>query len=239
MSSEPSILPARPTIFRRIVALVASPYHFMTEGWFEDASWVPLVIMIVALSGLRLAMVPEMQKEYSTDDFKKWYVEKQKVTEEKATEEIARMKEIAPYMSFVEAPVMVIAGAAGVGVMLFLIGRFSYKQRLPFVSLFKMVCWASLVSVFPLVAQMGLKLASVNIDLPTNIAFCLPKSLSTSYFYNILQALDLFLIWQVWLLSLGMAALYKVSRQRALSSVGTMFVIIVVLNAMAMTMSAK
>jgi len=52
-----------------------------------------------------------------------------------------------------------------------------------------------------------------------------------SYWFRILGAFDLFLIWQVWLLSLGVARLYQVGLQRAVSLVGTIFIVLAALNA--------
>jgi hypothetical protein len=226
-------------LMSQLVGIIAHPRQFMQLRRFDIGAWPALIIVTIALIALRLEMVPELRKEYSTSDFKKWYIEQQHVNEEKADQDIAKMSQIAPVMSLLEAPVMVVAGAAGIAVFLFLVGRVSYKQKIGFVDIFNMVSWASVIAVVPLLIQVGFKIGGVEMNLPTNVAWFLPKSLEGSYFYNVLQAVDLFLIWQVWLLALGIVALFQVTLQRALTSVGTLFVTLAVLNAIATTMSGK
>jgi len=231
-------------MIKHFLNVVFHPVEFMESHGFVQAAWFPLLIVTVGLILLRMTLVPEMRKEYSSPEYKKWYMERQSVTEEQAGKDIEKMYQIAPIMSFFESPVMVVVGAAGIALFLSLIGRFGYRQtldekgqRIGFIQVFHMTAWASAVSIFPIIVQAGMKYFELGTGLPTNVAFYLPKEAEGTYLYNILQTMDLFLIWQVLLLGLGMAALYGVSKQRAISSVGTLFVILAIFNAMALTLT--
>jgi len=229
----------RANLIQKLFKIFVHPLDFMKVREFTDSAWFPLMIVTIGLVALRLTLVPEFRKEYSSPEFLKSYMERRQVTEEQAAIDIKRIDEIAPVLSILEAPVMVVLGAAGVTLFLSLIGRIGYKTKLPFREIFNMTAWASVVSIFPILVQTGMKYYGLGDGLPTNISYYLPKSLAGSYLSNLLQMMDAFLFWQVWLLGLGMAALYGVSKQRAISSVGTLFVILAIFNAMAITLTAQ
>lgn len=226
-------------MLRRFREVIVKPVGFMENRQFEDHSWFPIAIVAIGVICLKILLLPELRAEYASEDFRQWYMERQQVTEEKARAEIARMSEFAPWMSLIEGPIMVTAGAAGVALFLYLIGRIGYKAKRSFVTLFNMTAWASAVSVFPILLQVLMVWLGVGGDgLPTNIAYYLPEEMKETYFYNFIQTLDLFLIWQVGLLGIGMSTIYEISLQRSITNVGTLFVVMAALNAGATSMLA-
>ncbi len=184
-------------------------------------------------------MLPELLATYDTPEFAAQFAERGKLTETEAKAEIEKMRYLAPYMGMIEAPIVILAGIAGVACVLYLIGRIQFRKKVGFVSLYAMVAWGSLVSGAPLLANLVARLINPELLLPTNAAALLPKTMEGTYFYNIMLAVDPFLMWQVWLMGLGIATLCEVNKQRAISSVGTMFVVLSIVNAWTMTLASK
>lgn len=216
----------------RFAGVVLAPQRTLPRLATEPGIWVPVVVLTVALAGLRLTMVEEQQRTYRDPEFKQWYAEQRDVSQAKAERDVDMLIKAAPLMSILEAPLITVLGIGAVALVIWLAGRISYRARLPFRWMFGLVAWASLVGAIPFLLNIPLKIISPDWTLPTNPAALMPASLAGSYFHRIMTSLDIFLVWQVWLLSLGTAGLFKVTVQRALGTIGTIFICFIVLNAL-------
>jgi len=223
----------------RIVALFIHPVKFTQSRSFEFTPWLPIILLTVILASLHYTMLPELLETYNSPEYLTQFAERGQMTEVAAQAEIAKMRDLAPYMGLVEAPIVILAGIAGVASVLYIIGRIQFRKKVPFVSLYAMVAWGSLVSGAPLLVNLIVRIIRPGTLLSTNAAAFLPKTMEGTYFYNIMLAVDPFLMWQVWLMGLGVATLCEVNRQRAISSVGTMFVVLSIINAWTMTLAGK
>ncbi len=215
------------------------PIRFIDSHGFETDSWLPVILLTVILAALHSTMLPELLANYDDPEYVSQFAERGKMSENAARDQIAEMRRLAPYMGLIEAPIVVSAGIAGVAAVLYLISRVQYRKKVSYRSLFSMVAWGSLLSAIPLLINLIGRLIRPDLLLPTNAAALLPDSAQGTYFYNILLAVDPFLVWQVWLMGLGLAFICQETRQRAITSVGTMFVVMSVVNALTMTMAGK
>ncbi|MBT7617902.1 MAG: hypothetical protein HN590_11525 [Calditrichaeota bacterium] len=225
---EQRVTPAR--IVARLIGIVFEPRKTLSKVSFESGVWVPILIISLSLIIVRLVLAPEMNTRLQDPEFITSYSQQRGITEEKAVEELEIVYSLSPYITFVESPILVLIGTAIVSFIVLLIGKRVYKIAVPFRTLFNMVSWASVVSAIPLLLSVPLKLINSEWDLPTNPGFLLPVDSLNPYFHQLLQTLDVFLIWEIGLISIGMSVIYKISLQRALSSIGTMFLIFIVLN---------
>ncbi|HHE47195.1 MAG TPA: hypothetical protein ENL08_05805 [Bacteroidetes bacterium] len=216
----------------RMIGIILAPRRSFTRLNVNPDYWFPILFVVIAFIGLRLIMLPEVYEHYSSAEFHDWYMEVRGISDEAARKDISQMISSAPFMIFLEAPFTVLAGTAGIALLLLMIGRFGYKRKMPFKSVFSMVAWASIISGFPMLLNIPLKLVNHQWFLPTNLSLILTPELVGGYFNRFIAIVDIFLIWQVWLLSVGLSVIYEVSIQRTVSAVGTMFVFLGVLNAL-------
>lgn len=217
-------------IAARLLGIVVAPRKTLSNVSFERNVWIPILIISLSLVLIRLVIAPEMNTKLQDPEFIQKYSQQRGITEAKAVEELKLVYSLSPFITLVESPVLVIVGTAIVSFIVLLIGKRIYKIAVPFRNIFNMVSWASVVSAIPLFLSVPLKLINSEWDLPTNPGFLMPVDSIGPYFYQLLQTLDIFLIWEIGLISVGMSVLYKVTFQRALNSVGTMFIIFIVLN---------
>ncbi|MBM3326709.1 MAG: hypothetical protein FJY65_06985 [Calditrichaeota bacterium] len=221
-----------PGIFRRIMQVIIYPREFFAStGWSSDF-WAPLLFVTLAFAGLRLVQMPEVEKKFDDPKFKTQIAEQRKITDEEAGRLIERMRGAAPVVSVIESPVIIVAGSAGMALLLYLIGRIIFKQAIPYITVFSLTAWTGVVAAIPLLLHIPLQLYNPEWSLPTSPAYLFPKDLQNNYFVRVLTALDLFLIWQVAWLCIGISRLYKVSLNRSVSVIGTLFVCFAVLNAL-------
>ncbi|MCF7810995.1 YIP1 family protein [bacterium] len=218
----------------KLAGIILAPRRAISRILEDDEFLTPLVILIVFLAILRIIMLPELLQQYETQEFRDWYQQTRKVGEAEMNKDIELMKKSAPVMAVTEAALTVLAGTVSIALLLYLIGRVAYKQKVPFRLIFSMCAWTSIISVIPLIVNIPLKLINHDWFLPTNLSVLLTPELVGGYLSRVLSVIDIFLIWQAWLLSIGMSVMFNVTIQRAVSSVGTMFVVFAVFNAVAL-----
>ncbi len=223
--------------FARIVGVLVAPRRILPRVTYNAEAWVPVVLVALALALVRLTMVSDMREEYRSEEFRQWYADQRGVSVTEAKEDLQSLSRSAPYMAFVEAPIVVTASVAATTLVLFLIGKFGFGGGVGFRIMFGMVAWAGIVSVIPLLLNLPLKLINSEWMIPTSPAWFLPDSMHSSYFYGFLSLIDLFVIWEAWLLAIGMSFLYSVSFQRAITVVGTMVICFAALNGIAVAIS--
>lgn|GEM_PF-1149163 len=223
---------ARSGAVSRLIMVLMAPQRFFTiKGW-QDGFWVPLLVVAVALAGLKFVQLPELRTRITSPEFRTGLAQERNITEDEAARMTERMAATAPVYVIVEAPIMIVAGAAGLALALSLIGRIVFKQRVPYPELFGLASWTGLVAAIPLALHIPLQLLNPEWILPTNPAALMPDAWQANYFARVAMAVDAFLIWQVWLISLGSSRIFGVTLHRAVSAVGTLFVCFAVLNAM-------
>jgi hypothetical protein len=216
----------------RIIGTIIIPRRAL-ENLIPTGNYLaPLIFVAIIFTALRLVMLPEIQAQYASDEFRNWYMELRDVTEEAARKDIDRMSRYAPLMLFVEGPLTVFASTALIAFIIVIAGRLTFKIQLQYRPALTMVAWASIISTLPMLINLALKLNNQQSELTTDLSALLTPELVGGYFSRFVAIVDPFLIWQVWLLSIGVSCLYVVSMQRAISVVGTIFVCFGVINAM-------
>jgi hypothetical protein len=179
--------------------------------------------------------MPELMLTYNSDDFVAKYAESRNLTDIDAQNEVKMLRTVAPIVALIETPFIVFSGVAIVGFIVFSIGRMRFKSKLGYFPFYRVVAWSSIVSGIPLALGIPLKLINPDWSFPSNITYFLSDDMKSTYFYQIVQTIDLFLIWEVWLISIGFAALCNISIQVSIRAIGTVFIIFIVLNALAVT----
>ncbi len=212
--------------------MILAPRRTLPRVAIEPGFWLPILIVAVAYFGVRMTMLPNMREHYASAEFIEWYAEQRGISQAQAERDVAGLSRKAPLLNVVEAPMVVTAGVLSVAVIIYLIGRLGYRGAVRFRYVFSMVAWATVVSAIPLFITIPLKLINTDWNFETSPAALFPPELIGGYIHRFLQSIDLFLIWQVWLLGIGLSALYRVSIQRALGAIGTIFIIFAVLNAL-------
>lgn len=219
--------------FARIIGMIVAPRRILPRVTYGAEAWVPVIVVALALAVIRLTMISDVREEYSSDEFRKWYAEQKGISETEASEDLRTLSRSAPIMAFVEAPIVVTGSVAATTLVLFLIGKFGFGGGVGFRVVFGMVAWSGIVSVIPLVLSLPLKLINSSWMIPTSPAWFMPESMHSNYSYGFLSLLDVFVIWEAWLLAIGMAFLYDIPFQRAVTVVGTMVICFAALNGIA------
>jgi hypothetical protein len=85
--------------------------------------------------------------------------------------------------------------------------------------------YSALVGIPATLVKFPLILAKKSADVQTSLALLLSPDAKETFLYKILSSFDIFVIWQVILVSLGMGALYKYSTKKAFTTVFILWII--------------
>ena len=216
----------------RLAGVILAPRRTLPRAAAEPDYWLAILLVVVAFLGVRLMSLPEIRSHYSSPEFIEWYAKQRGLTQAEAERDATTLSRTAALQAVVEAPLVIITEVLFVTLILYLIGRLGYRGTVRFKSVFSMTAWATMVSGVQLFLTIPLKLINPDWNLEISLALLFPADLVGGYLHRFLAALDLFTVWRVWLLGIGLAALYRISLQRAIGAVGTLFIFFAVMNAL-------
>lgn len=127
---------------------------------------------------------------------------------------------IAPVGSLV---VLVIVAAILFFVFNILLGGDSTFRRV-----FSVYCYSSLIALPSMIIKFPLIMMKKDVGVQTSLALLLSADSKDTFLYSVLSSFDIFTIWQVILVSLGMGILYKFSTKKAFTTVFVLWLIWIV-----------
>lgn len=219
-------------ILAALAGIILAPRRTLARLIVEEKFWTPVIILIVVQAILLLVMLPETFEHYSSAEFRENYKEIRKLSDAQVDQEIILLKRSMPFLTVIDAALNVLFSVGGITILLYLVGTIVYKQKARYRPLLAIAAWSSMINAIPMLLNILLKTANPGWHLPTSLSILFTPELVGNYFSRILSILDIFLIWRVWLISIGMSVLYNVSIHSTVRSIGTMFVLIIVISAL-------
>ncbi len=150
-----------------------------------------------------------------------------KIPEEQKQTIIDKMTESShpPVWQLCLAPAGTIVTLALVAVILFFVFNVILGGDSSFRRVFSVYCYSSLVAIPTMIVKYPLIMLKKDINVQTSLALLLSADSKNSFFYSVLSSFDIFTIWQVILVSLGMGVMYRYSTKKAFSAVLVLWII--------------
>jgi hypothetical protein len=227
---------ARQGLLSRIVGIVISP-----RDTFVDVAANPKVLGVLAF--VTLAGVLTIGGFMLTEVGQQAWLDQQ-VSQSEAwgremtDEQYAQMEKIAPIAGYFTIGVMLFAIplvtliTAGI---LFAVFNAAMGGRATFKQLFAVVAHAGVISALGWIFVMPLNYARETMSSPTNLSALAPGLEEGSFVARLLGTVDLFLLWWVVVLGIGLAVLYKRRTQPIVISLLAVYAVIAVCIAAAMS----
>jgi hypothetical protein len=114
------------------------------------------------------------------------------------------------------------------GVLLF-VGNVIFGGEAKFKTVFSVVCWSGLLTLFTSSVAVPLMLSRGEMVSPTSLAFLGGEDKGTAWYFLTSQV-DLFYIWWLVVMGLGFAAIYKFANQKGLVTVFACWAVYLVLS---------
>lgn len=216
----------------RLVGIILNPRRTLKEASIESKAWVPILVVVLTLIGLRLVDMPADMLRFSDPVYISSYIDERGIDSTSAMMEISAYKSSYPALMLFTAPLLVIGNVVIISLIIYLIGKHAFKSDYQYSIVMNMVAWATVISAFQFILNAITRLIKPGATFPTNLSVFFSPETTDTFLYNLLQLLDVFLFWEAYLLGVGLTVLYKISNQRAFNTIGTLFIVIIALNAM-------
>ena len=228
MTQDPSPVPAQPLSFvQRVIGVVVSPGETMARI-AAAPRWLDVLVLTTLLSAAGLAIF------LSSEVGQAAYVDQAVATMESLgmtvnAEAQARIQAQAPYASYIQGGTILFFGPlmaciiAGVlfGAFAVLGGEARYKQVLA------VVAHAGVIPLLQQAFTLPVNYQRQSMASATNLAVFFPNMAEGSFFASVLGFIDLFWIWYLVVLAIGLGAVY---RRKWTSVAGGLFVVYVLIG---------
>jgi hypothetical protein len=153
-----------------------------------------------------------------------------KIPEEQKQVIVDKMTEKAhpPVWQLFLAPLGTIVVLVVVAGILFFVFNVILGGDSSFRRVFSVYCYSSLIGVPAMIVKYPLIMLKKDLNVQTSLALLLSAESKNSFFYSFLSSFDIFTIWQLILVSMGMGILYKYGTKKAFTSVCILWIIWIV-----------
>ncbi|MDQ7052993.1 MAG: Yip1 family protein [candidate division KSB1 bacterium] len=230
MADSQSVQAAQPTdkpmsVSGRFFGVIVSPQAtFQNIARFPN--WVvPLIVVAIAgmLSGYFLQdTIVQMAREQIAQN--------PNLTPEQVEQAVSRMEGFtrlsAWLMPLITTPIMflIIAG------ILMLTGNVFLGAEATFRQVFSVVSWSAVITVLSSIINVPFMRSSGELNSLTNLTFLAPNADMKSATFFLLQQLDLFYIWWVVLMGMGMAAVYNFTVKKGITIVVSWWLVYILVS---------
>ena len=196
------------TIGNKIIAVFTSPKKAF-EAVAEKPDWLaPMIVSVLIGILFALTVVPAVVMPATMEKTME-QMRDRGVTEDKIEEA----------MKFMAGPLPVVFGVVGVmlatpinlliisGVFFGLSALFGGKAR--FAQVFSAVTYSGLILSLGTILKGILMYVQHSMHAGTSLALILPEDMHESFLYRFLGQFDFFTLWQLWILSVGLAVIYR------------------------------
>ena len=201
------------TLFRRMLGIFTAPRATFT-ALSKSTSWadvvVPLAVIMAFALGSQSLLWPvqlEAQREF--------ILRSERIPEDRKDAALERVESRAqgPVAMIIRVVAPPVWFAVIAGIVMFT-GSVVLGGQAPFMATFAMVLYANLVGLVEWLVKIPLMLQAQSVRVQTGLSLLLPDTLEGTLIHRFLGHLDLFSMWKIFLLAMGMALLYKVSENR-------------------------
>jgi hypothetical protein len=90
---------------------------------------------------------------------------------------------------------------------------------------FSVYCYSSLIAIPSMIVKFPLIMTKGDLNVQTSLALLLSPDAKDTFLYRVLSSFDIFTVWQVVLVSIGMGVVYKYSTKKAFTAVVILWIV--------------
>lgn len=191
-------------------------------------TWI-VPIIIVALLGVSFFY---FTFPYMIDQQVQRIRDNENIPDQAKTSIIEKMEEQThpPLWQMAIAPAGILVSFIVVVAVLFFVFNVLLGGDSTFRRVFSTYCYSSLVTIPATIVKFPLVMAKENINVQTSLALVLSPDKQGSFIYSVLSSFDIFTIWQVMLLSIGLGVMYKFTTKKAMMAVFVLWIVWILLK---------
>jgi hypothetical protein len=183
---------------------------------------VPVIIVALLGMGFFYYTFPYIMKEQVQN-----IRDNDRIPEEQKERIIERMGEAEhpPIWQMAIAPAGTLISLVIVAAVLFFAFNVLMGGDAGFRRVLSVYCYSSLVAIPAMIVKFPLVMMKGNVNVQTSLALLLSPDDKGSFLYSVLSSFDIFTLWQVILVSMGLGVMYKFSTKKAFTTVVILWVV--------------
>lgn len=153
--------------------------------------------------------------------------ENEKIPEEQKELIIEKMteKDHPPIWQLALAPAGSLVALVVVAAVLFFVFNVLLGGDSTFRQVFSVYCYAGLIAIPAMIVKFPLIMMKENLNVQTSLALLLSPNDKDTFLYSVFSSFDIFTIWQVILVSMGLGVMYKYTTKKAFTAVLVLWII--------------
>lgn len=207
------------TFAAKIAGIFLDPHRTFVSLDKKPDFLIPLIIIAVFATLFTYFAMPVIS-QFHMDEMMKRMAES-----DISAEQMQKITEAGRTFGLVTPPIFVFIGAVIISGLLLFAGNIIIGGTQKFNKVLSIYSYSALIGVISYIVKLPLILSKNTLEVYTSPALFFPASTKDTMIFKIAALLDIFTIWQIIVISIGMGIIYKVTFQKSLSVVGTMFVI--------------
>lgn len=208
-----AVLPKSKSVFERIIGVFVSPEPTMQDIAARPSWLLPLlVVAIIAAVGSVFLKDAIVQQQIEG-------MQKRNMSEEQIQQALPMMEKMMTYTVPIFAVIMIPIWyllIAGIGLF---VGNVILGGEAKFSTLFSVTCWSGIITVLSSLVNIPVMASRQTMESATSVGAFFAAAENKTFFHHLLGQIDLFTLWWVIVLGFGIAAVYKFSTKKAMTTV--------------------
>ena len=238
MNNEtPSAATTGASPFQTVINVFLSPREAF-QAVDQRPNWVlPFVIMLIIGTVVAVFTVPIAMQD-RMDDQRDQLIEERGMTPEEADRAMEIGEKIGKIAGPIIAPIGMGLYLVIVSAVLLFLGNILMGGESNFKKVFSMFSYSSMVGALGSLISLPIIISKQTLEVPTNIAVIIGLEDQGTFAYQLLSKVELFTIWQLIIVSIGMAVIYKFTTKKAATGVVVLWLLAaVVISAITATLT--
>ena len=208
----------------KIINLFFEPKKVFASLKIKPTWLVPFIIVAILGIGSFYFTYPLMMKQ-QVEKIR----ENEKIPDKQKQKIIETMteKDHPPLWQLPFAPVGTLLVFAILAAVLFFVFNVLLGGDSTFRRVFSVFCYSSLIGIPSMVVKFPLTIMKQDINVQTSLALLLSADSKDTFLYRVLSGFDIFTLWQVILISIGMGVLYSYTTKKAFTVVFVLWVLLI------------
>lgn len=206
----------------KVVSIFFEPRKVFESLKIKPTWLVPVIIVAVLGMGFFYYTFPYIMNEQVQN-----IRDNDRIPEEHKERIIERIKEAEhpPIWQLAIAPAGTLISLVIVAAVLFFIFNVLMGGDSGFRRVFSVYCYSSLIAIPAMIVKFPLVMMKGNINVQTSLGLLLSADAKGSFLYRVFSSFDIFTLWQLILVSIGLGVMYKFSTKKAFITVAILWVV--------------
>ena len=208
--------------FSKVVNIFFEPRRVFESLKVKPTWLVPVIIVALLGMGFFYYTFPYIMNEQVQN-----IRDNDRIPEEHKERIIERIREAEhpPIWQMAIAPVGTLISLVIVAAVLFFVFNVLMGGDSGFRRVFSVYCYSSLIAIPAMIVKFPLVMMKGNINVQTSLGLLLSADAKGNFLYRVLSSFDIFTLWQLILVSIGLGVIYKFGTKKAFTTVAILWII--------------